>query len=82
MLKGRLTEHHLDGRIEVHTASLLPFVTRRSTYHKVSSTGRSWVLTLRGPWARTWKEHVEGKHLVLTWGRKILFVFENKESHR
>jgi len=72
VLKGYLIEEHIDGRIEVHPASFWPFVTRRSTYHKVSSVGRSWVLTFRGPWAKTWREYIEAskKHRVLTWGRR------------
>src|SRR5687768_8409074 len=54
VLRGELIEQHVDGRIERHTASWLPVVTRRTTFHKVDSVGRTWVLTFRGPWVPTW----------------------------
>lgn len=38
--------------------SLRPIVTLRETYHQVASIGRTWVLTLRGPWVDTWTEAV------------------------
>lgn len=80
VVRGRLLEQHFDGRVEVHSASIWPFVTRRDTYHKVSSVGRSLVLTFRGPWAPTWREYLETtkKHRVLTWGRNV--VSESSES--
>lgn len=66
VLKGQLLEEHRDrtviweGRtcnlIDVHQPSLAPVVTRRSTYHRVRSIGRTWVLTFRGPWSNTWRE--------------------------
>lgn len=75
VVRGQLLEQHFDGRQEVHSASIVPFRTRRNTYyHKVSSVGRSWVLTFRGPWAPTWREYVEvtEQHRVLGWGRKVV----------
>jgi hypothetical protein len=57
VLSGCLREEHLDGAVEFHTRSLLPVVTRRSTFHRVFSVGRTWVLTFRGPWAKSWKEY-------------------------
>ena len=45
--------------------------TRRSTFHRVESTGTSWVLTFRGPWSKTWREYTpEGGYRTLTHGRK------------
>lgn len=72
VLRGHLTEYHLDGRVEEHPTSWRPFVTRRSTFHKVVSEGRSWVLSFRGPWARTWRESTSEGERVLTWGRRVV----------
>ena len=67
---GSLTEHHLAGKIEKHWPSWLPFVTRRSTFHKVVSDGTTYVLTLRGPWANYWQEFTSAKGVrTLTHGR-------------
>jgi hypothetical protein len=87
VLKGQLVEVHypepgfeIDGfpampRVDIHTPSLRPIVTRRETYHKVVSVGTTWVLTFRGPWSRTWKEARPTDtgayaEVVLTHGRK------------
>ncbi len=80
VLKGHLTEYVVDwydedtlgGQVVEHKASWKPFITKRTTFHKVSSKGTSWVLTFRGPWARTWKEYIVAtkQERVLTWGRK------------
>lgn len=56
VLRGRMVEHHLDGTIVHHSASWWPVVTRRETFHRVVSEGTTWVLSFRGPWARTWRE--------------------------
>jgi len=69
VLAGRLTEHHLDGRIDEYRPSLRPIITRRDTFHKVVSSGRTWVLTFRGSWTDRWHEHVNGEHITLTSGR-------------
>lgn len=71
VLRGRLTEHHLDGRVVEHRPSWRPVVTRRSTIHKVVSTGTTWVLSFRGPWADQWREWIPGRGFVtLTHGRR------------
>ncbi len=71
VLKGKLHEYHKDGRENPLPRTLLPFWTYRNTFHKVVSEGVSWVFTLRGPWAKTWVEHilVSGEGLVLADGR-------------
>ena len=80
VLRGRLIELHLDGRTETHGPSLLPVITRRSTFHKVDSDGRTWVLSLRGPWMSTWKEFIpdSGEVVTLGSGRRVLRVQEDK----
>lgn len=85
VLSGKLVEEHRDrtviweGRkchlVDLHEAGLRPVVTRRSTYHRVRSIGRTWVLTFRGPWSRTWREALPNGHggyteRTLTHGRK------------
>lgn len=56
VLRGRVVEQHVQGGTEEHTPSLRPVLTHRHTYHRVVSTRTTWVLSLRGPWSRTWRE--------------------------
>lgn len=74
VLWGRLYEQHLDNKIEGHKPSLIPVVTRRSTFHRVLSFGTSWALTIRGPWSERWSEFdpVTGRLSVLKNGRVVL----------
>ena len=73
ILKGKLKEKFLDGEVKYHTPSFKPFITSKSDFHKVSSEGRSWALSFRGPWSDTWSEVDEsGKDIKLTHGRVIL----------
>jgi hypothetical protein len=76
ILRGRLIEQHLDGRVQEHAPSLRPAVTRRTTFHKVDSVGRTWVLSFRGPWSKTWHEYLPktGKTVTLGHGRRALDV--------
>lgn len=67
---GRLKEVFADGRIR-HHGPLKFLITKKDDFHKVYSKGTTWVLTLRGPWQKTWEEIDEdGNHKTLTWGRK------------
>lgn len=74
LLSGRLNEQHTTGTVDFYQPGMKPIVTRRSTFHRVFSAGRSWVLTVRGPWAKTWREHdpVNGIDTVLASGREIV----------
>jgi hypothetical protein len=71
VLKGQLVENMLDGTVNVYRPSLLPIITRRNTFHKVDSTGTTWVFTLRGPWTKTWHEYLPqtDEQITLTNGR-------------
>lgn len=77
VLRGELWEQLLpkdgerEGGVNRYEAGPLPVITRRSTMHKVTSFGRTWVLTFRGPWARTWREYLprENRFVTLTHGR-------------
>ena len=74
VLWGQLFED-LKGRDErgVFRPSLRPIVTRRGDMHRVVSRKNSWVLTFRGPWAKTWQEIDEsGKSITLTHGREVV----------
>lgn len=66
VLKGELTEEHLNGKVEVHRPSLRPVRTHRGTFHRVRSKGRTWVLTFRGPWERLWAEYIPAERRVVT----------------
>lgn len=57
LLKGFLGEEHLNGGIEMYLPGIRPIITKRETFHKVDSVGVSWVLSFRGPWAKTWEEY-------------------------
>lgn len=93
VLSGRLNEHQREESPGVqvnnyvpHPAGWRPILTLRSTLHRVRSTGRSWVLSFRGPWAETWREvlpcdvhappgqhnPIGGRTVTLTHGRREL----------
>lgn len=55
-----------------YTPSLKPVMTYRDTMHKVVSEGTTWVVSFRGPWAKTWKEVVGEEEITLTSGRKVV----------
>lgn len=57
VLKGEVREQALDQSVKFHKPSLLPVLTKRSTFHRVISKGTTWVFTVRGPWAKTWDEY-------------------------
>lgn len=78
VLSGCLLEHNnvrAPHSHWVHLPGLRPGITRRSTHHKVVSRGRTWVLSFRGPWAKTWTETLpDGRQVTLTHGRKEVEV--------
>lgn len=75
VLSGSLVEHFIGGEIRHHPASLRPFITLRTDFHKVSSPGRSsWILSFRGPWVKNWREYhpTTDEFITLTDGRVVL----------
>lgn len=82
VLKGKLIEDRvtkdkpifslISKDIFEYSASIKPFIIKRNHLHKVTSQGRTWVLTFRGPWAKTWIEYLpeENRFVTLTNGRK------------
>jgi len=72
VLKGKLIEEHRCGGTGAYKPGIVPVFTYRDTFHKVTSVGRTWVLSFRGPWSQTWKEYIpsERRNVILTHGRK------------
>lgn len=67
LLKGMLVEEFLDNSpTKIYTASFLPIFTAKDNFHKVSSSGVSWVLTFRGRWDNEWLEytHQDGSYTL------------------
>ncbi len=73
LIKGNLLEHLIYGwgNRKLYKPSLKPIITKRSTFHRVYSSGTSWVLTFRGPWSKTWEEYNPElkKYTTLSHGR-------------
>lgn len=73
VLKGSLVEKFLGVYWpRLHRPSIKPVITKRWHFHRVTSVGRTYVLTFRGPWSKTWKEYLpqENKFIILAEGRK------------
>lgn len=87
VLKGKLYEiiRHTDTLIgsQFIEPSLLPFFTGRDRMHQVHGIAeKTWALSFRGPWNKTWKEYLpsEDREITLTNGRKeVLSSCESKE---
>lgn len=74
VLRGKIVENPLSGQPREYRPSLLPIFTPREMFHKVVSSGDTWVISFRGPWANTWKEFLpaENRFITLTHGRKVI----------
>jgi hypothetical protein len=76
VLSGGLVEDRTapaaSAGVHTYLPSPYPIITRRDHLHKVTSVGRTWVLSFRGPWAKTWQEVVPGyaAPVVLESGRR------------
>lgn len=73
-LKGEVREYHKDGRVLDWCPSIFPKWTPRSCFHKIRPLKRTWALSLRGPWAKSWYEFRPGTNLTtkLGHGRKVI----------
>lgn len=67
-LKGRVCEHHLDGRKKYYRAGQLKY-TSRATFHKVEVLESTWAFSIRGPWLDYWREFRKDHYVTLTHGR-------------
>jgi len=73
VLRGELIEIPLRAnRANFYRPSFTPVKTPRTMFHKVISVGDTWVLSFRGPWAKTWQEYLpnEKRFITLTHGRR------------
>lgn len=73
LLRGKLTEYFTNDTYIEYYPSIFPIITKRETFHKVSSSNNSYVLSLRGKWKNSWKEStIKDGTYNLTHGRKRL----------
>ena len=79
VLTGQLWERLDPGgagvlpRWAIYKPARKPIVTPRERTHQVRGVAsRSWVLTLRGPWQRTWRDISAAGSFTLTHGRKVV----------
>jgi len=72
IIGGVLVEEHIDKPNNMLLPSIRPVYTPRSCFHKVTSFGRTYAITFRGPWSSTWKEFIPKtkENITLTHGRK------------
>lgn len=79
MLRGTLWERLRESVFSNHyyTASWRPVVTKRSTFHKVVSVGRTWVLSFRGPWSPTWQEFRPAETRFVTLAKRTARAIED-----
>jgi hypothetical protein len=74
---GQLREELIGGDVRLYRRSWTPVLTLRGTFHRVFSEGRNWVLTFRGPWAKTWFEYdPNGTLTELTHHRRVVWQAE------
>ncbi len=77
LLSGGLVEDRIEPADEATTYTYLPgaypIITTRENTHKVTSVGRSRVLSFRGPWAARWREITPGDgEVALASGRRVV----------
>jgi hypothetical protein len=69
VLKGNVEEQFPHQELnQSFSASIKPIVTRRTRMHRVVSKGTTWVLSFRGPWAKTWLEYDQKTKKLVTYG--------------
>lgn len=76
VLSGELKETQINGNERNFKPSFKPFAIYRGDFHKVDSPGKSWVISLRGPWNSTWREYLtkENRYVTLKSGRLEQYV--------
>lgn len=75
VLSGHLLEQVKEGMCEDYYQDVFPIYTPKNRFHKVSGIAdKTWVLSFRGPWDKTWKEYLpeQDKEITLTDGRVIV----------
>lgn len=73
-LRGGVDEYFPDGKGRPWVPSWRPKFTPRNCCHKVYARKRTWALSLRGPWSRTWVEYDPATvtTTTLTHGRRVV----------
>ena len=73
-LHGKVEEQHLGKESMIWEPNLTPKYTPRSTFHRVNALENTYVLTVRGPWSKTWHEYDphEKEYIKLSNGRKVV----------
>lgn len=73
-IKGSVIEHHLDGTNINWYPSFIPKYTPKNCFHKVEALEETYVLSIRGPWDKTWQEYRadNGQMVTLANGREII----------
>ena len=72
IIRGKLLEEFVDGRVNRYSRSIKPIITKKQDFHRVTSEGRTWAFTIRGPWSKTWLELDEERdRLTLSNGRVV-----------
>ena len=70
-IKGEVDEYHVGGKVINWKPSWKPKYTPKACFHKVFAKERTWALSFRGPWDKTWKEYnpTTNEETTLTHGR-------------
>lgn len=74
-LRGKVYEDFLDGKGRPWTPSFRPKFTPRNCFHKVTGAAKkTYALSFRGPWQKTWHEYLPNtrRHVTLTNGRQVV----------
>lgn len=71
-VRGECEEHMLAGTKKKWSFKKGPKWTSTETFHRVSSEKGGWIVSVRGPWIRNWKEYKDGVLTYLTNGRQVL----------
>ncbi len=75
LISGGLEEKFKSNhrQIKWYDPNFKPIITKKDDFHKVNSRGVSWVISFRGRWDKSWKEHTEQENTyTLQNGRKRL----------
>lgn len=73
-LFGTYDEHVLDceetGEYRVVKRTQIIKYFPRESYHRIANSSGCATILISGPWLKEWKEYVNGRTQVYTWGRK------------
>lgn len=71
-VRGSVVEYHVDGREIEWTPSIIPKLTRKNCFHKIYALRKSYAISFRGPWDKTWQEKRNNEIVTLTHGRTLV----------